>query len=179
MLYIETINTVFILPQKCASSSIKKEIRRAFDIGEKNKFWEQDYQTDNTDGKITVACVRNPFDRLVSCYLDQSFGKDRYKLGANHSFEEFVDYVVRQSYKNADKHFKPFYMTVPERVTFLMRYETLKADWDQVRKCFPVFEPLPRINSMQRRVHWSDYYNKQTLNRVYNYYIKDFERYGY
>lgn len=172
------MNTAFILPNKCAKTSIETAIRDGINVPyDEWKGWVQRHQVEDERGRITVAAVRNPFDRLVSCYIDQCLQKNSFPVG-DCTFERFVEYVLGVEHEEADKHFKPLYMTVPERVCFLLRFETLKPDWDAVRKTFPNLPPLGHENK-NPRPHWSRYYTNDTLNKVYSYYRKDFARYGY
>jgi len=176
------LNAVFFCPQKVASTSIKQAILRSFDVPVKDgKKWERDHSISisEIEDEDVFGFVRNPFDRLVSCYHNQCISENRYDLGKRCNFHDFVIYVVGQNQDEADKHFKPLSKTIPNHVTFIGRFESLQSDWSFIRSRLPMLSPLKHENKTKNRKHWSKYYDSSTLTLVYEYYKSDFERFNY
>ena len=182
MIKLPNTNAVFVCPQKVASTSIKRAILQSFDIPlSKGRAWEKDHAIraeDITDEDV-YAFVRNPFDRLVSCYHNQCLSENRYKLGKNCKFSDFVSYVSGQDRISADKHFKPLSLTIPSDITFVGRFESLQRDWDYIRWRLPILTRIKHENKTKVRKHWSAYYDTKGLKTVYEYYREDFERFRY
>lgn len=178
MLYIEGIRAGFILPQKVASTSIKSCLRESLNISFSDwKGFDKDQQRDilPADGLVIVGAIRNPFDRVVSCYHDQAI-KGRY--GKIATFTDFVKFICDTPQDKADKHFAPY--KGMEHADIVIRFERLSEDWVVVRKLLPVLKDLGKVeNKTIGRMHWSSYYDDRLLGMVYNYYSKDFGMWGY
>jgi len=182
MIRLPDLNAVFVCPQKVASTSIKRAVLRSFDIPIKDgKKWEKANSIALSDigDEDIFSFVRNPFDRIVSCYHNQCLSENRYGLGKKCHFVDFVTYIIRQDKHTADKHFKPLNITVPQHVTFIGRFECLQRDWSTIRAQLPMLAPLTHENKTGNRKHWSSYYDSRTMRSVYDYYKGDFERFGY
>ncbi|MFB3041791.1 MAG: sulfotransferase family 2 domain-containing protein [Candidatus Poribacteria bacterium] len=151
----------------------------------------------------TFAFVRNPWDRLVSCYRDKIGGAvkeftefsdsgvayclERFEaFFANMSFEEFVDAVVAIPDEQADEHFRSQnpYLTNSKgetAVDFVGRYENLEADFRYVaeRIGLPSTIELPRLQAARHSVNYVDYYTKETREIVAHRFREDIERFAY
>ena len=151
----------------------------------------------------TFAFVRNPWDRLVSCYRDKIGGAvkgftqfsesgiahclERFDaFFANMSFEEFVDAVVAIPDEQADEHFQSQnpYLTNSRgeiAVDFVGRYEDLQADFRYVAKRIglPSTIELPRLQAVRHSVNYVDYYTKETREIVAHRFREDIERFTY
>lgn len=125
-------------------------------------------------GLYTFAFVRNPWDRLLSCFRDKIQGEvgdftlfsqsgvarclQRFDaFSANMSFEEFVYAVSSIPDADADEHFRSQHTFLTNdqgeiAVDFVGRYETLEADFRYVagRIRLPEGISLPRLQSNPR-----------------------------
>ncbi len=149
------------------------------------------------------AFVRNPFDRLVSCYEDKVrkpaqhnghyFFSSAYNrvflkqlLGAefhpNMSFDEFVRLVARVPDIIADGHFKSQYSSLyrnGKRIPhFIGRFEHLNEDWKSIADKFGLAELT--ANNRTDRSRWMDYYtSRETTELAHQRFKKDIESFDY
>lgn len=144
--------------------------------------------------------VRNPFDRLVSCYENklhsdrESVGVtineliyDRYLmgyLGKDRGFMDFARRVCRIPDKYADRHFvsQSFGMLdengrlIPD---YVGKFENFAGDFEVIREKFDL-APLPHYNQTKKeKKNWMDYYDLDTARRVYERYKTDIQVFGY
>jgi hypothetical protein len=129
------------------------------------------------------AFVRNPWDRLVSCYLDKivrnelspkmeasavSAGVEYY---ANMPFAEFVEAVHQISDENANTHFRSQYLTVcgPDgepMADVVGRFESLREDFARVAEEIGVPglelpERHPKSLSKRGSLHYREFYDER------------------
>ncbi len=168
---------VYFRVPKVASSSLLIAFRKVDTL-------EVAEEYDKSHFKFTF--VRDPFDRLASCYrhviqngtpetLPSCPGMDR-----NMSFEEFVDAVgAIKDVSKMDMHFRPQYTFLPEKPDFIGRFENLKEDYETLCHFLMVKPPeLSHANSTGKTV-FKDYYNESIIKKVLIIYKKDFEMFGY
>jgi len=147
------------------------------------------------------AFVRNPWDRLVSCYVDKVLRKTvpPYMLASaaradvefypNMPFAEFVETVCRIPDGKANGHFRPQHLTVcsPDgelMADFVGRFENLREDFARVAQEIgaPGLE-LPERNrkivSKRGSRHYRDFYDERLKNLVHKRFEKDVETFGY
>lgn len=144
------------------------------------------------------AFVRNPWDRLVSCYAEKirSDGDAENFVGgvskvllpygvfrAGMSFEEFVHAVVAIPDDDAEPHFHSQHGFLTDRrgtllVDFIGRFETLDEDFEKVRDRLRVSVELPHLLP-SRRLPYREYYDSRLADLVAARYRKDIELFGY
>lgn len=145
--------------------------------------------------------VRNPWDRLLSCYLDKivrktvppyiltSGRRGGVEFYANMPFTEFVEVVCQIPDDAADGHFRPQHLTVCDlegepMADFVGRFENLSEDFAYVAKEIgaPRLE-LPDRNrvrsSKSSSRHYRDFYDKRLKDLVQQRFEKDVEIFGY
>ncbi len=136
--------------------------------------------------------VRNPFDRLVSCYRSkyiadkkkyhkQRLDFDNYMLGylkKDKGFDTFVKKISKIPDVLADRHFKSQHALIYEQNTidldFIGRYEQLNEQFEIIRKKFDL-DPLPHLNTstLKQKDDWKKYYTKDLVDLVAKRYHKD------
>src|SRR5215217_7822421 len=143
------------------------------------------------------AFVRNPWDRLLSCYLDKiarrtlppyilaSGRRGGVEFYASMPFSEFVDAVCQIPDDAADGHFRPQHLTVcgpngEPMADFVGRFENLREDF--VRVAQEVGEPGLELPERNRKrypkkdpYHYREFYNERLKNLVHKRYEKDAE----
>jgi chondroitin 4-sulfotransferase 11 len=154
-------------------------------------------------GLFAFAFVRDPWDRLVSCYRDKIRGEvdgftyftDRPGVAnclarfdaffAGMSFDEFVRAVASIPDEEADAHFRSQHTFVTDEegrlaTDFVGRYERLAEDWRRVgqRIGLPAIE-LPRLQAVRERRPCSELYTAETRRIVADRYGRDAEMFGY
>lgn len=200
---------LYIGVSKAGNTSIKAVIYSMPDMGDYRNVHKAVHQ-ESGRAKISslkdyedyfkFTFVRNPFDRLVSCYENklhsdkESVGVtikeliyDRYLMGYLHKdlgFANFAKKVCRIPDKYADRHFvsQTFQMLredgslIPD---YVGKFENFSEDFEYVREKFDL-QPLPHYNKTKKeRKNWMDYYDLETARLVYERYKKDIEMFGY
>ncbi len=139
------------------------------------------------------AFVRNPYDRLVSCYKNKILESKtdeainiRNNLPRGISFEEFVVRVSKIPDIRADQHIKSQSFFIEDKKTgkllvdFLGRFESLEKDYKKICKRIGMKpKELPKKNRSKNREDYKRYYNKKTKKLVEKRYKKDLELFGY
>ena len=145
---------------KWQSHKIAKSIRN--DLG-KEKF----------DKYLKFCVVRNPYDKVVSRYFFNPINKKM-------TFKEYV------KTKNTNNNLNINLIDGKDVCDYIIRYEYLEEDINTLCKILKIdsydLSLLPKHKSTQRKnkkKHWSEYYDDETKNIVYNEYKKEFELYGY
>jgi hypothetical protein len=121
------------------------------------------------DEYFKFACVRNPWDRLVSLYLSPHKGTSRFDEG------EFRDLI-----KNTKKGSQAVFVTEGGQLAtdFLMRFEQLAQDFSAVCEKTGISAALSHVNQSQRKPY-QEYYSNKTRDLVYKLYRQDIELFGY
>jgi hypothetical protein len=154
-------------------------------------------------GLFSFAFVRNPWDRLVSCYRDKICGEvdgftdfsvrpgvavclarfDVFVAGM--SFDDFVEAVASIPDSDADAHFRSQYTFLANdageiAVDFVGRYEQLSADFTLVQQmiALPAIH-LPRLQAARYLVRYMKYYSPRTRRIVAERFAKDIELFQY
>ena len=193
---------VYLINHKVASSSIKgcmmgekkeKEMRLSQDMRVIFKLPADAQQF------YKFTFVRNPYERLVSCYESkyhadkEKYGKERgyfdaYLLGyigKDKGFDCFVKKVCALPVCLMNSHFVPQYNFIFDKkgkkiVDYIGKMENLEADFEVIRKKFDLYA-LPHFNKSDsgKKRNWKDYYTLETAELVYQKYKKDFECFDY
>jgi hypothetical protein len=137
--------------------------------------------------------VRNPLDRLLSCYAQKIVYYER-ELGMQPllwrygkafdkdlSFAEFVEAVARIPDRVSDIHFRSQHTFLYHRgklmVDFVGHFEQLEQDWNFLREKFGLPE-LPHQNR-SRHVDYREAYTPELAAIAAKRYKKDIELFGY
>ena len=122
------------------------------------------------------AVVRNPYDRMVSWYFfhkenpEHLLEKERVN---NISFNEWIK-KNKFSHRGHKWLYKPQHTWVDDTVNIL-KFENLNND---INSFLNTKLELPRLTKTNRE-HYLLYYDKDSLNIVYNKYKEDFKKYNY
>lgn len=149
------------------------------------------------------AFVRNPFDRLVSCYTDKVLGANKQRaerahfdsrynrwlvrglfgdqFAASMTFRAFVELVGRIPDFLADSHFKSQYAHLAKasgHVDYVGMFESLDEDWRELQSLYDLGS-LKRLN-VGKHQPWSDYYrDPAVIEAVRRRYRRDIDMFGY
>jgi hypothetical protein len=154
-------------------------------------------------GLFTFAFVRNPWDRLVSCYRDKIRGEvDGYtyctiRPGVANclarfdvfvpgmSFADFVAAVASIRDEEADGHFRSQHTFITDGegkigVDFLGRFERLAEDFRLVQESIGLpRNELPWLQKARNAARYTDFYTKETRQIVGERFRQDIEMFGY
>lgn len=149
---------------------------------------------------FVFTVVRNPLERLVSCYKDKIVqAKEKGKpsplewyldgyLMRSKNFADFVGRVKWIPEKLHDSHFASQYNIIYNRriggkavvsrvPDYIGRFERLNEDWQLIKERFDIGE-IPHHNATSKD-NWRDYYDVKTAKLVYKLYQKDIQTFGY
>ena len=168
---------------KTASSSILINLKKSNNL---KNIPDEDVNIKDYKNYFKFAFVRNPFDRLASCYrhiiqrrtVGSVFLKN-YGISHNMPFEDFVEVINNQKIEEMNIHWKPQYCFIPEKPDFIGKFENLQEDYYKICEMIGLpKEVLPWENSTGTKTDYS-IYQKDILNKVTKIYEKDFEMLGY
>ena len=136
--------------------------------------------------------VRNPFERLVSNYVNKinNLAPDNYYKQKNYcmgilndvtTFEEFVKIIIKIPDKWADRHFKSQYSYIYNGNEILTDYigkvENLSNDYSYLQKKYNL--KILKHKNKSGKENWKTFYTEETAKLVYEYYKKDIVTFGY
>ena len=132
------------------------------------------------------AFVRNPWDRLVSCWNNKIVDQNWWKLPEEQlehlqDFGNFVDYVSEMDLDHCDVHLHRQSSIVDlNQLDFLGRFENLSADVGEAmsRIGLPRAE-LPKLNASKNRRDYRSYYTDALAARVAALYERDVRLFNY
>ena len=173
---------VYLIISKVACTSIRATFteHKIGDSKTRLSTQQQDY--------FKFSFVRNPFDRLYSCYKNKFVGKSGTRLIDNYpfnyfghiaSFEQFVKKVVRLPDIISDQHFMSQYFHLYKNNVCLVdsvgRFESLAKDFEPIRQKYQLGQ-LEHYNKSQSKVdEWKSHYTEELAALVYRQYKKDFK----
>lgn len=146
----------------------------------------------NNGDYFSFSFTRNPYERLVSTYLNRYKGGegitrtyDYYLFGLlqeDKGFEHFVKKIVQIPDWLAEDHFVSQYATLYDKnnkckVDFVGKFENIAQDWKIVQD-YTNLPELPHLNQ-SNLIDWTNFYTLETAQLVYQRYKKDFEYFGY
>lgn len=127
--------------------------------------------------------VRNPWDRLVSTYINKIINQHDGGLGSwgknIKSFEDFILKIKKTNVTDCDRHIRCLYTFFPEDINLIGKIENLQEDFDAI--CDKIGLPhttLPHENKTKHQ-HYTEYYDNETRQIVAEKYAKDIEYFGY
>jgi len=157
----------------------------------------------NTEASYVIsyfkfAFVRNPWDRLVSCYFDKVVGvrtkpdnvaiKDgvfRCFIPYNRDFKtmefpEFAEFVCGLSDNESNGHFRSQHTFFNHNaMDFIGRFENLTGDLEELRNKMGIKNIKEEHLMSSKHKNYKDYYNKELIDMVGNRFQKDIKLFGY
>lgn len=213
IIQIEPLKALYVPVPKVACSSIKRVIATIIDVeipGDGANIHLANFPViDKTaleqyENYWKFSFVRNPWDRLVSCYSEKiktdntfvgktnSFVKGVHKglvkydmFEANMPFDAFLKAVATISDHEADQHFRSQYTFLTDShenlfLDFIGKFETMDADFRHVMR---TLQAPPDITLQQsNKTHhkpYRKYYTDSLLDIFQKRYSKDLSLFGY
>ena len=144
-----------------------------------------------------ICFVRNPYTRLLSCYMDKINNPKKkrtlkfiqklgFKPGENVTLAEFVERIASQSWYDADPHWRAQTEQLlwgGIRYDFVGRFEVFTRELDRLAiECDVDLRDYVMnmfIHAVNAERHVSSFYTEELQERVYDLYRSDFEAFGY
>jgi len=212
---LEPYRAVYVETPKVACTSIKTALAEILGIslrstgGDPHRIqWPTVEMSSSHSGQFfpglfAFAFVRNPWDRLVSCYRDKIRDEvdgytyftirsgvanclarfDAFVPGM--SFGDFVAAVASIRDEDADGHFRSQHTFVTDEegkigVDFLGRFERLAEDFRFVQERIGLpRNDLPWLQKARNGARYTDFYNNETRQIVGARFRQDIEMFGY
>jgi len=155
------------------------------------------FSKNNLDDKhspyFKFCFVRNPWDRLVSCYQQKILEAPWVNRSLNHpgfrwdlvrkkaSFKEFVLEITNTNENlEKDTHWAPIHSFIPvSKLDFIGKIENFQEDVNVV--CDKIGIPhqkLPHLNKTKHK-HYTEYYDDETRQIIAEKYARDIDSFGY
>jgi len=162
-------NFAFVRNPKTASTSVFQALKR--DYMTRNYYpqhktlWGEPFEIYNLPYRITT--VRNPFDRMASCY--QVWHKER-------TFEEFLRY---------GEVFEAFDITRTPQITWawkcnrILKFENFDEDWERLRQEMGWEVEIEKFNVTEDKKPYRSYYSDKTRRIVEDRFRPDLVKWGY
>jgi LPS sulfotransferase NodH/glycosyltransferase involved in cell wall biosynthesis len=208
---IDSLKLVYLSVPKSACSSIKVALAKFsgidFDLSQStrhihlNRNWHRELGglSADQDGYHRFSFVRDPFERLVSCYRQKilftptaemphpHFHNFYFTLPTNTSFDDFARRVCRIPDALSDSHFQSQHSILYDQGKLLVDYvgklEQVEQDWTLLADRFGLPPLLVHTNVSKGKpgTHhdYRRYYTPELARLVYERYRKDVEAFGY
>jgi hypothetical protein len=132
------------------------------------------------------AFVRNPWDRLVSCWQNKVVGENYFRFSddrllAMQTFRNFVDFVGNQNIEQCDHHIRLQQKLIDlNSVDFIGRFENFNADLEKVIKIIGIKSTtINHSNRSANRFDYREYYDAHLKEKVAGIYHKDINIFKY
>ncbi len=151
-----------------------------------NHAYGHPYNADDFADYFKFAFVRNPWDRLVSCWLNKVIRKNAFEFSDSHhekmkDFAAFVAWVEGQNLSEGDIHIRAQSSLIDlNDCDFFGRMENFENDLAYVfsKLGLPTHNRSVRNQSGQRKPY-QEYYTPELVDQVGEIYSKDIRLFGY
>jgi chondroitin 4-sulfotransferase 11 len=177
---------IYLATSKTATNSCEKILGGYDECGHKKHSTLEILDFDFSD--YFVCCfVRNPWDRLLSGYLQSkklfrtiqsgSYRQYIYDLSNNNSLKNFLKLADERFWHDYDQ--SRYYLNKGSPIDFIGRFENLHSDLNTIlEKIGDKTHTLPHYNKSSHG-HYSLYYDDESKELVEKKYAKDIEYFGY
>jgi len=140
------------------------------------------FKAHESNDYFKFAFVRNPWDRVVSCYHKQVLPKfnPHYQKCFDKDFDFFVDFIDSQDLSACDIHIKLQTTLIPiQEVDFIGRFERFAEDLRYVLDRIGMTDAQIVHKNRSEHKHYSAYYTKRTKRIIAKKYKKDIQAFSY
>lgn len=143
------------------------------------------YRPESYSDYFRFAFVRNPWDRLVSCWHDKVVDRNYFEFKDERwnelkQFDRFVQYVEDLDIRSCDHHLRAQSCLVDlNNIDFLGRFENFESDLCYVMEKLNLeTSTIPRVNATNR-TDYHEYYSQELAQRVGRIYALDISMFNY
>ena len=162
--------------------NIKKQDNNAFNSKTNKKEIQKIVETQSDFSKyFSFTFVRNPWDRLVSCYTFLNGQANGNNTLAGMPFSKFVHEAINNphEYYKLYEHMRPqldfFAKNGNVFIEFIGRFENLQEDWNYVAQKIGMCTYLPIMNKSKNRLKYTEYYTPETIKMTRKYYEEEID----
>jgi len=144
------------------------------------------YPVNSFDDYFKFAFVRNPWDRLASCWHDKVINKNLFQFDDSErermkKFENFVDFVSGLDIDKCDRHLRSQSALIDlNMVDYVGRMERFDDDACYIFKRLGLPEKeIVRKNVTSGKKAYREYYDERLAEKVERIYRKDIQIFGY
>lgn len=144
------------------------------------------YPADMFSSYFKFAFVRNPWDRLVSCWKDKVVRNNMYNFSEDErikmkDFRYFVDYVSKLDIKKCDIHIRLQSELIDlNNIDYLGRFEKFDSDFREILEYLKIDNnEIKRINVSNIGKDYTEYYDDELMEKVADIYSKDIMLFSY
>jgi len=194
--YIPDYSILFFTNHKAAVSSLK---RYSFSMYAQSPNYDPAYgdrapkvpfnNIGNSRDIFKVMIVRNPWDRIVSCYTQKKKDNKRdffnyIGLDLTASFHDFVNRIAEIPDYKSDRHFRSQYTHITWLdgsllSDYLIRFSHIQEDITRLENIRSIPKLLFPHNNKSKDVNYTDFYNEELRNIIAVRYKIDIELFGY
>lgn len=210
--FVDAMKLVYLSIPKVACTAIKLALAKAagfaFEPGQDIELavhhhpqwcWAQGKLAEAQSGYERFTFVRNPFDRLVSCYRQKIITESAsahqaplfrdyfFAIPANISFTDFAQRISKIPDALADSHFKSQYALLYRgeelQVDYIGKFEQFDQDWQPLAEKYQLEPLLAQVNISKNKAgchsDYRLYYTEPLVQLIYERYRKDIHAFGY
>ncbi len=144
------------------------------------------YPVNSFDDYFKFAFVRNPWDRLASCWRNKVVDRNYFHFDDSEyekmkTFENFVAYVSDLNIDDCDRHLRSQSVLIDlSMIDYLGRMETFGEDANHIFQRLGLPEKdILRKNTSSNEQGYQDCYNKHLIEKVAQIYQRDIQIFGY
>ncbi len=144
------------------------------------------YPVNSFDDYFKFALVRNPWDRLVSCWNDKIIKNNYFKFDVSEhnrmkKFENFVSFVSDLNIDKCDRHLRSQSSLIDlNNIDYLGRMETFDVNANYIFQRLGLPDKkIHRKNATSTKKPYQEYYSESLAEKVSQIYQKDIQIFGY
>ena len=188
--FLHTISNklIWYLTPKCGSTTFHDQFRE----NNINFPTEQYTQVPNfAKNYFSFSVVRNPWDRLVSCWMDKVITRKptetqfrnglRWELNYQKpGFKDFIEIITETENITKDSHWDLYFNIIPViDIDFIGKFENLQEDFNTICDKIGIPQQTLQYENATKHKHYTEYYDDETRQIVAEKYRKDIEYFGY
>lgn len=188
---LDEYRLAFIHPCKTANLAQKAALARSLGwsvktLSAEDSGWDYRCAENIPREYLIVGTVRHPCERLVSAWFDRQprlYVSGLHKWGFRQEWTagQAIAHACQLPDESTNEHFRSLhYEFGPVEPDILIRFETLRKDWERTRFAVKKHSglDLPRLEQRNGSKHgpWQYYYTPELLERVHERYSEDFRR---
>ena len=133
------------------------------------------HKVDHSDN-FKFCIIRNPWDRLVSCYSDKVQGRKMFKKCWDKKFDYFVKWCANQDLNIADRHIQHQVSLFPvKEVDHIGNFENFSEEFNFIMNDKLGLNVDLIAKNKSSHAHYSTYYTEETQKLVSQIYAADID----